>query len=164
MEKVLVSSCLVGNKVRYNASCLSIPEPDFHWLQSNTELVIFCPEVSAGLPTPRAPAEIISGKGIDVLSGSANVVGDDGIDVTAQFVVGAENALKRCRQQQIKYAVLAEGSPSCGSSKIYDGTFSGTKITGSGVTAALLERNGLKVFSQHTIDQLRNVLKADSHS
>lgn len=94
-----------------------------------------------------------------MLSGSANVVGDDGIDVTAQFVVGAENALKICQQQQIEYAVLAEGSPSCGSSKIYDGTFSGTKITGSGVTAALLDRNGIKVFSQHTIDQLRSVLK-----
>lgn len=159
MEKVLASSCLVGNKVRYNASCLSIPESDFHWLQSNVDLVIFCPEVSAGLPTPRAPAEIIFGRGIDVLSGSANVVGDDGIDVTAQFVVGAENALKICQQQQIEYAVLSEGSPSCGSSKIYDGTFSGTKITGSGVTAALLERNGIKVFSQHTIDQLRSVLK-----
>jgi uncharacterized protein YbbK (DUF523 family) len=138
---------------------LSIPEPDFRWLQSNVEFVIFCPEVSAGLPTPRAPAEIISGKGIDVISGSANVVGDDGIDVTTQFVVGAENALKICQQHQVKYAVLAEGSPSCGSSKIYDGTFSDSKITGSGVTAALLERNGIKVFSQHTIDQLRSVLK-----
>ncbi|HCM1316871.1 TPA: DUF523 domain-containing protein, partial [Vibrio parahaemolyticus] len=63
MVKVLVSSCLVGNKVRYNASCLSIPEPELLWLKSNAELVIFCPEVSAGLPIPRAPAEIIFGKG-----------------------------------------------------------------------------------------------------
>ncbi|WED29420.1 DUF523 domain-containing protein [Vibrio sp. DW001] len=162
MVKVLVSSCLVGNKVRYNASCLSIPELDLYWLKSNVELVVFCPEVSAGLPTPRAPAEIITGKGIDVLDGSANVVGNDGIDVTTQFVNGAENALKLCHKQQIKYAVLAEGSPSCGSSKIYDGTFNGIKIDGSGVAAALLERNGIKVYSQHTIAKLRNMLETHS--
>lgn len=158
MEKVLVSSCLMGNKVRYNASCLSIPETDLEWLKSNLELVIFCPEVSAGLPTPRPPAEIISGKGIDVLEGLASVIGDDSIDVTAQFVAGAENALKLCQEQQIKYSVLAEGSPSCGSSNIYDGTFSGTKIDGSGVTTTLLERNGIKVFSQNTIAELRTIL------
>ncbi len=162
MEKVLVSSCLVGNKVRYNASCLSIPKPDLYWLQSNVELVVFCPEVSAGLPTPRVPAEIIAGKGVDVLRGSANVIGNDGIDITTQFMTGAENALKLCQQQQINYAVLAESSPSCGSSKIYDGTFSGIKINGSGVTAALLERQGIKVFSQHTIAELRSVLETHS--
>ena len=160
MEKVLVSSCLMGNKVRYNASCLSISEADLEWLISNLEIVIFCPEISAGLPTPRPPAEIIAGKGIDVLDGLASVVGDDGIDVTTQFVAGAENALKLCQKQQIKYAVLAEGSPSCGSSNIYDGTFSGTKIDGSGVTATLLEENGIRVFSQHTIADLRTVLSS----
>lgn len=158
MVKVLVSSCLVGNKVRYNASCLSIPEPDFNWLKSNVELFVFCPEVSAGLPTPRAPAEIIAGKGIDVLNGSANVVGDDGIDVTTHFVTGAENALKLCQKHKIKFAVLAEGSPSCGSSKIYDGTFTGIKIDGSGVAASLLEHNGIKVYSQHTVAKLRSML------
>jgi uncharacterized protein YbbK (DUF523 family) len=153
---------LVGNKVRYNASCLSIPELDLHWLISNVELVVFCPEVSSGLPTPRAPAEIITGKGVDVLDGSANVVGNDGIDVTKQFVSGAENALELCQKHQIKYAVLAEGSPSCGSSKIYDGTFNGIKIDGAGVSTALLERNGIKVYSQHTIAKLRSTLEKHS--
>ncbi|MEH0771979.1 DUF523 domain-containing protein [Vibrio alginolyticus] len=153
MVKVLVSSCLVGNNVRYNASCLSVKEPELQWLKSNAELVTFCPEVSAGLPIPRAPAEIITGKGVDVL---------DGIDVTEQFVSGAENALELCKKQQIKYAVLAEGSPSCGSSKIYDGTFNGIKIDGSGVAAALLERNGIKVYSQHTIAKLQEALEKNS--
>ena len=162
MVKVLISSCLVGNTVRYNASCLSIPELDMYWLKSNVDLVVFCPEVSAGLPIPRAPAEIITGKGVDVLDGFANVVGNDGIDVTTQFVNGAENALELCLNQQIKYAVLAEGSPSCGSSKIYDGTFNGIKIDGSGVTAALLDRNGIKVYSQHTIAKLRSALEIHS--
>jgi uncharacterized protein YbbK (DUF523 family) len=150
---------LVGNKVRYNASCLSISKFELHWLKSNAELVVFCPEVSAGLPTPRAPAEIISGNGTDVLDGLANVVGNDGINVTKQFVGGAENALELCQKHQIKYAVLAEGSPSCGSSKIYDGTFNGIKIDGAGVATALLERNGIKVYSQHTIAKLRSTLE-----
>ena len=134
-------------------------ESDFNWLQSSVELVIFCPEISSGLPIPRAPAEIIAGRGIDVLLGSSSVVGNDGIDVTEQFVAGAHNTLKLCRQQQVKYAILAEGSPSCGSSKIYDGTFSGIKIDGAGVTAALLESEGIKVFSQHTIASLKAALE-----
>ncbi|QUX96246.1 DUF523 domain-containing protein [Marinomonas sp. CT5] len=158
MIKVLVSSCLVGNKVRYNASCLSVPESDLSWLRSKAELVVFCPEVSAGLPTPRAPAEIIKGRGMDVLDGSAYVVGNDGVDVTTQFISGAKNALELCQKQKIEYAVLAEGSPSCGSSKIYDGTFKGNKIDGVGVTVALLERHGIKVYSQHTIAKLRSLL------
>ncbi|EGU58885.1 hypothetical protein VINI7043_08155 [Vibrio nigripulchritudo ATCC 27043] len=159
MEKVLISSCLVGNKVRYNASCLSVPESDLDWLHSNLELVVFCPELSAGMPIPRAPAEIIQGKGNDVILGAASVVGDDGIDVTNQFIEGAQNTLEMCKEHQIKYAVLAEGSPSCGSSKIYDGTFSGTKIDGSGVTAALLESAGIKVFSQYNLATLRAKLE-----
>ena len=159
MVKVLVSSCLVGNNVRYNASCLSIPKSELLWLKSNVELVIFCPEVSASLPIPRAPAEIITGKGGDVLDGLANVVGNDGVDVTKQFVSGAENALELCKKQHVKYAILAEGSPSCGSSKIYDGTFNRIKIDGSGVATALLERNGIEVYNQHTIAKLRGVLE-----
>nr|WP_325050686.1 DUF523 domain-containing protein [Pseudoalteromonas sp. T1lg10] len=68
---MLVSACLLGNKVRYNASCLSVPESDLNWLQTGVELVVCCPEVSAGLPIPRAPAEIIAGQGVDVLQGAA---------------------------------------------------------------------------------------------
>ncbi|MFP2769309.1 DUF523 domain-containing protein [Oceanisphaera sp. KMM 10153] len=158
MEKVLVSSCLVGNKVRYNASCLSVPTPDLDWLISNVELVVFCPEVFSGLPTPRAPAEIIKGNGINVIQGLAQVIGNDGINVTEQFLAGAQQALKICQEHEIKYAVLAENSPSCGSSKIYDGTFSGINVDGSGVTASLLEREGIKVFSQHTIASLKEKL------
>lgn len=159
MVKVLISSCLVGNKVRYNAGCLSISDVDFQWLNANVELVVFCPEVSSGLPIPRPPAEIISGQGIDVIQGNADVVGNDGHVVTNQFLAGANNALEICREQQIQFAILAEGSPSCGSKKIYDGTFNGIKIDGSGVTTALLKQNGVSVFSQHTILELQAALR-----
>lgn len=159
MEKILISSCLVGNKVRYNASCLSIPELDLEWLNSHVELVVFCPEISSGLPIPRSSAEIIKGEGFDVINGTARVMGIDGVDVTNQFIAGAQKTLELCQEKQIKYAILLEGSPSCGSTKIYNGTFSGTKIDGSGVTAALLEHEGIKVFSQHTIASLRAELE-----
>ncbi|MGF1909338.1 DUF523 domain-containing protein [Vibrio kasasachensis] len=162
MEKVLVSSCLAGNKVRYNASCLSIPDQDWDWLNSNVEMVVFCPEVSGGLPTPRAPAEIINGKGVDVVKGFAHVVGNDGVDVTEPFLLGAQKTLEICQQHGIKYAILAEGSPSCGSSKIYDGTFSGNKIEGFGVTTAVLTSEGIKVFSQHTVKMLKIALETDN--
>lgn len=159
MIKVLVSSCLRGQKVRYNAGSLTLPDSDNHWFQSNVEWMPFCPEVSAGLPIPRAPAEIILGKGCDVLEGAAHVMGNDGVDVTSQFIAGARNALKVCQQNQIIFAVLAENSPSCGSSKIYDGTFKGNKINGSGVTASLLTLNGIQVFSQHELENLKAAIE-----
>lgn len=158
MHKVLFSSCLLGNSVRYNASCLSILKEDFEWLSANVDMVVFCPEISAGMPIPRAPAEITNGKGQDVIQGLANVMGDDGIDVTKVFLAGAKNALKICQQKGIKYAVLAEGSPSCGSTMIYDGSFSGNKIEGAGVTTAVLEFEGIKVFSQYNIASLKSCI------
>ncbi len=82
----------------------------------------------------------------------------DGIDVTGYFVAGAKLTLDFCQSQGIKYAILAESSPSCGSSVIYDGTFSGTKMTGRGVTAELLESNGICVFSQHNVAGLRALI------
>ncbi|WP_349304688.1 DUF523 domain-containing protein [Pseudoalteromonas sp. BDTF-M6] len=106
-------------------------------------MVTLCPAVSAGLPPPRAPAEIKNGQGIDMLQGNALVVGDDGVDVTTEFVKGAANALSVCQQLGIRYTILAEGSPSCGSTRIYDGSFSGTKVEGLGVTGALLEHQGV---------------------
>ncbi|KZN39746.1 DUF523 domain-containing protein [Pseudoalteromonas luteoviolacea] len=159
MQKVFVSACLVGNKVRYNGSSLCLEKTDKQWLDLNVELMIFCPEVSAGLPIPRAPAEILGGYGNDVIDGTARVIGDDGVDVTSEFLVGARQALGLCQRHGIEYAILAEGSPSCGSQQIYDGTFTGTKISGAGVTAQLLSSHGIKVYSQYNVEQLINKLK-----
>jgi uncharacterized protein YbbK (DUF523 family) len=158
MEKLLISSCLAGNKVRYNGSCLSIPKTDFEWLHTCFELVFFCPEVAAGLPTPRAPAEIIGGAGDQVLARTARVMSNDGIDVTHLFLAGATLTLDFCLSQGVQYAILAESSPSCGSSTIYDGSFSGTKVAGRGVTAELLQKNGITVLNQHNVSSLRELI------
>jgi uncharacterized protein YbbK (DUF523 family) len=45
-------------------------------------------------------------------------------------------------------ALLKERSPSCGSGRIYDGSFTGTVIPGNGVTAELLKEKGLAVFGE----------------
>ena len=158
MAKILVSACLLGFKVRYNGSCIDIENKTFKDFVSHHKITSFCPEVSSGLSIPRDPSEIIGGNGYDVLSGSAKVITKKGDDVTAFFLSGAENALYKCRKEGISLAVLSERSPSCGSSLIYDGSFTGLKKEGLGVTAALLEKSGIKVFSQYNISCLINYL------
>ena len=55
-------------------------------------------------------------------------------------------------------ALLTDGSPSCGDSFIYDGTFKGRRIDGEGVTAALLRQHGITVFLQTEISSLAAAL------
>ncbi|WP_445359337.1 DUF523 domain-containing protein [Microbulbifer sp. ANSA005] len=116
-------------------------------------------EVAVGLPVPRVPAEISGGRGAEVLAGSAKVLGINKEDLTEQFIRGAKRALQLCLQHNIKYAVLTENSPSCGSDYIYDGIFSGAKIVGSGVVSALRRREGIQVFNQNIVGRLRKLLE-----
>jgi uncharacterized protein YbbK (DUF523 family) len=123
-------------------------------------VVPVCPEVAGGLPVPRPPAEVTDPTGGPaVLAGTARVVDINGRDVTAPFIKGAEEALARARAQGIRVAVLKEDSPSCGSSYIYDGTFTGTKVPAPGVTAALLRAAGLQVFSEAQFDDAERALQ-----
>ncbi|GAA3936180.1 DUF523 domain-containing protein [Litoribacillus peritrichatus] len=156
--KILVSACLLGSKVRYNGTDKKAQNDDFEWLLSNHEIIPLCPEVAAGLPTPRPPAEIQFGTGEDVLTSKANVMGNDGVDVTAEFIRGAHIALEVCLAEGIQYAVLTELSPSCGSSDVYDGRFSGKTVPGAGVVAALLKQHGIRVFNQHNVGHLKALL------
>lgn len=136
--KILVSACLLGQKVRYDGGHARSDDPIFQdWLVKE-RIVSFCPEVAGGLPTPRPPAELRDGR----------VIEEAGDDVTDAFDRGAEKALALCRKHGITVAVLKENSPSCGSQFIYDGSFSGRKINGQGRTAALLEAHGIRVFSE----------------
>ncbi|VFQ44123.1 DUF523 domain-containing protein [Desulfoluna butyratoxydans] len=157
MPHVMISACLAGENVRYNG----IPVEDVDkrlkkWLAEGTA-VLFCPEVEGGLVTPRDPAEIIGeGGGKAVLDGTARVATEKGEDVTEAFVDGARKALAFCLEKGIRYALLQERSPSCGSHLIYDGRFQGTRVPGRGVTAALLEQHGIRVFSEAEIDALES--------
>jgi len=150
-EKVLVSSCLLGEKVRYDGGdCAPRGKQSRileQWL-AEERVVAFCPEVEGGLDTPRMPAEIEAGDAEGVLAGRRRVRRKDGMDVTDAFLAGAERALATCWQHRIKIAVLKEGSPSCGAQSVNDGSFSGRKRNGQGVTARLLARHGISVFSE----------------
>ncbi len=48
-------------------------------------------------------------------------------------------------------ALLKESSPSCGSLRVYDGRFAGARVSGQGVTTALLRRAGVRVFGEDRI-------------
>lgn len=150
MEKILVSRCLLGHRVRYDGGAHGPFDQLGAW-QAEGRIVPLCPEVAGGLPTPRPPAEISGGQGEQVWSGQARVLTEAGEDVTAQFVDGAQQALTLVRQHGIRLAVLKSRSPSCGNRETYDGSFSGQKIAGEGVTAALLREAGVRVFNEEEL-------------
>ena len=142
MEKILISACLVGDKVKYDGR--SNYNEKIKLLLEKYELVPFCPEVEGGLPTPRKPSERVKDR----------VKMENGKDVTKYYEKGAELALNICLYLGIKIAVLKENSPSCGTHKIYDGTFSHKLIDGEGYTTELFKRKGIKVLSEDEIDTL----------
>ncbi len=140
----MVSACLAGCACRYDGS--ANPDDRVARLVAEGRAVLVCPEEEGGLATPRPRAEIVGGSGEDVLAGRARVVTVEGRDVTAEYLKGAERALEAARAAGAGVASLKTRSPSCGKSQIYDGTFSGARREGQGVTAALLEQNGIGVI------------------
>ncbi len=141
---ILISACLLGVNCRYNATGKMIPE--LEELISKHILIPICPEQLGGLSTPRSPAEIRG----------ESVINKDSVDLTAEFIRGAEETLKLAKIYNCKFAILKERSPSCGSGKIYDGTFSKTIVDGDGFTAKLLKENGIKIIGE---TEIRNFLK-----
>jgi uncharacterized protein YbbK (DUF523 family) len=143
---VLVSACLGGCACRYDGS--SHPDDSVVGLVASGRAVLVCPEQDGGLPTPRAPAEILGGDGGDVLDGRARVVTHAGRDLSEAYVRGAQAALEAARRTGADTAILKTRSPSCGRGQIYDGSFSGSLSAGDGVTAALLRRHGITVLTE----------------
>lgn len=153
--KILISACLLGRPVRYDGKGKPLADPRIERWKAEGRLVGFCPEQAGGLPTPRPPAEIEGGmSGEDVLAGRARVMEVTGGDVSAEFVEGGKKAVAFAQEQGCDAALLIDGSPSCGSGFIYDGSFSGTRHPGFGVTAALMRRAGIKVFSYRELERL----------
>ena len=155
--KVLVSRCLLGHRVRYDGGA-SGPYAQLAQWQAEGRVIALCPEVAGGLPTPRAAAEIPGGQGVEVLAGKAAVITTEGEDVTEAFVSGARQALALVERHGIRLAILKANSPSCGNRLTYDGSFSGTKVEGQGVTAALLTRAGVQVFSELELEEAAKAL------
>lgn len=139
MKKILVSACLLGEDCRYKGD--NCKNEKVIALKKDYEIIAVCPEQMGGLNTPRNPAERVGDR---VLSS----VGDD---VTKQYLSGAEKALKLAKENDVEFCVLKANSPSCGKGRIYDGTFTGNKINGNGVTADLLIKNGFKVLTEEDL-------------
>ena len=138
-KPILVSACLLGQACRYDGK--SKPKEAVLALMEKFELIPVCPETLGGLSIPRLPSEIRGGA----------VVSENGADVTEFFVTGAIEALKIAKKQGCETAVLKARSPSCGSGEIYDGSFSGELTEGDGITASLLKKNGITVYTEDEI-------------
>ncbi|MDU5454348.1 DUF523 domain-containing protein [Pseudescherichia vulneris] len=152
--RILVSACLMGFKVRYNGSEKQPVEATLARWQQEGRLVIHCPELAAGLPVPRLSAEISGGTGKDVMRNAARITESDGTDVTGHYQLAAWLALRAAQEAGCRAALLTDGSPTCGSRAIYDGSFSGQRQPGMGVAAALLAEHGIKVFSEQELPAL----------
>lgn len=135
-EAILISACLLGVRCRYDGG--SKPQEPILRLMEKYTLIPVCPEQLGGLPTPRPPAERIG----------EQVRTREGRDVTAAYQRGAEEVLRLARRFGCKKALLKERSPSCGHGKIYDGSFSGILVPGSGVAAQWLAAHGLEIFGE----------------
>lgn len=144
--KILVSACLLGAPVRYNGKDKKTDHPVLQRWIDEGRVVSACPEVLGGLGTPRPPAEVLQ------IAGLRRVMTNAHRDVTAAFEQGAADALEQALRHGARVAILKEGSPSCGPTFVYDGTFSSTPVAGEGVTAALLRARGIAVFSETQID------------
>lgn len=156
MTKILLSSCLAGEKCAYDGkartSCGILK------LCGQIGFIDVCPEVLAGLGCPREKHEITGGDGRDVLAGKARVVSSRGKDRTENFIKGAEKTLELAIKHSVKIAVLKANSPSCGCGTIHSGDFDGKLREGTGVTAALLIKGGIKVFTEKEINALSKEL------
>ena len=157
---ILISACLAGRNVKYNGRNNAVPWL-CRWIERHQEQVLLvCPEMMGGLPVPRLPAEIQFSESHDgAPHKNRRVANSAGEDVTEQFLLGAAKVLELVKQHHITTAIMKANSPSCSGFYIYDGSFSGTRIAGQGITAALLTEHGVKVYSEEmlTLDLLEKL-------
>ncbi len=139
---ILVSACLLGINCRYDGS--GTADDKVMQLLEKHHCIPICPEQMGGLSTPRLPAEL-QGNQVKTVCGE---------DVTQAFINGAEEVAKLATLFKCTYAILKERSPSCGYGQVYDGSFSGQLIEGSGLTAKRLEAMGLTILGETKVDAL----------
>lgn len=132
--KILVSACLLGENCKYNGgNNRNAAVIDF---VSGKEILAVCPERTAGFGCPRTPIEIVEGVLTD----------RDGNNVDAALREAVARVMELVTSESVECAVLQSRSPTCGVNEVYDGTFSGRKIPGSGVFAQALKDAGYHVI------------------
>lgn len=140
--KVLVSACLMGENCKYNGE--NKFNPQIANLLADKDVMRICPEISAGLNSPRPRAEIADGI----------VVDENGNNVDAVYRDGVRAALSKIGGRQIDLVILQSRSPTCGVNQVYDGGFSGRLIAGSGLFATALRQQGYNVIDAEDIDKI----------
>lgn len=145
IEHILVSACLCGKNCKWDGGN-NKNQKLLDYMESMKGKAVFhevCPEQMGGLSTPRPASEI--------RVEDRRVVNTEGVDVTAEFELGAELALQVAKKYGCTMAILKERSPSCGCHGVYDGTFSKTLVDGMGKAAKLLTQNGIRVIGESEI-------------
>ncbi len=132
---IIVSGCLAGLSCKYNGEDSS--DDRVVELVKHGKAVPVCPEQLGGLPTPRPCCEIVKNK----------VLTTQGVDVSENFLRGAEEGVRLAKLIGAQKAILKSRSPSCGCGMIYDGSFSGKLIEGDGFFAAMLKLENIEVES-----------------
>ena len=142
--KIMVSACLAGVNCKYNGG--NNRSEKILRLMADNEVITVCPEQMGGLPTPRVPSEIKDGI----------VTARDGRIVDREFRTGASKCLEIAIRERPELIVLQSRSPSCGVKQRYDGSFTGTLISGAGVTAGLLMENGFRCIDVEDFAAVHN--------
>ncbi|WP_407312398.1 DUF523 domain-containing protein [Desulfosporosinus sp. SB140] len=143
----LVSACLAGINCRYDGKNTKIAE--IEELVKDGKAISICPEVIAGLNTPRDSCEIVITD-----DGTKKVISKDNKDFTLAYRDGAQKTLNIAKIIGINTAILKAKSPSCGCGQVYDGKFSGNLINGNGITAELLLINNIKIYTEENFKEI----------
>ena len=139
--KILVSACLLGENCKYNGgNNFSAAVAEF---VKGKDVLPICPEMLAGMGCPRTPIEIVDGVLTD----------QDGNNVDAAMEKAVEQAMELVRKTEIQCAILQSRSPTCGVNRVYDGSFSGKLISGSGVFAQALKDAGYEVLDAEDLQK-----------
>ena len=139
MTKILVSGCLLGENCKYNGG--NNYNPRVVEFLKDKEVISICPEIMAGMGCPRNPIEIVDGVLTDC----------HGKNVDSLIRKSVMEIMERIRDEEIQCAILQSRSPTCGVNQVYDGTFSGKLIPGSGVFAKSLMDAGYLVIDGEDI-------------
>ena len=132
--KILVSACLLGENCKYNGG--NNYSPAVAEFVKAKEVLSICPEMMAGMGCPRIPIEIVDGVLID----------RNGNNVDESMREAVAQAMELIRKEEIQCAVLQSRSPTCGVNQIYDGSFSGKLVSGSGILAQALKNAGYQTI------------------
>ena len=135
--KIMVSACLLGRNCKYNGGN-NLDEKVIAFLNGH-EVIPVCPEEEAGLGIPRTPMEIVNG----VLINKEGIIVDEPVRRAVARIVE--------EHPDVDLAILKSRSPTCGVKQVYDGTFSGVLVDGSGTLAQALKEAGIKVLDAEDV-------------